>query len=394
MASVTNAFSADVTSLASGVNSALAGAFNNTNVKTASTTSTAISDPLATLQAGKVATSTPFSLTSFSNSSSAASSSTSAAGSLSAQMTGTQLSTVLDRYNLNSTNLVSTTVASATQASLVSGLLSSVASVTSSITATVGAVAKAVTSTVATVNHDVALFTAQTSALSNALGGGSIAGQYIPATTTTLLSSTGSLVNTNNSGVDSITANAIVGVANASGCTTATTYQSYSAAASALATALTTAATSGLSDLTSSLVGCSVATTPLGQTALTNAFTAASTTQIGTASTILGGIAAPLTLNTPAITSGIITNQNLTAADAASVNSVMTSLGTTTETAYSIPGPSYPSPGYLVIDSTAVSNSSSGFVDASFGDSTLTDFGSAVPMSTTSTGSLDIATYA
>jgi len=387
--SLTSALSADVTRLAKGLDSALSSVFKDTTVKTASTVTTAISDPVSSLLNSKVPTSSGFKLTSSEAGSQQISlgGSTSVFGTKAVDMIGTNLSTVMNRYNLDSVSNVAKTI---TDSNTTNGL--------KSLFSTVSSVAKTAINVVSTVNkatggalydNDTAIFLNKVSNLSSALGGKDLSTYSISSPNTSLLSSTGTTVNTNKSGIDATTANLIASVANLAGCNVPGGYSSYSTVGSSYNLATNLAAQYGMTDLLTSLLSCAMGDTSLGQTSLKNSFITATSSYVSLANLILGSINDPTTLNTSDIKSSILTNQTLSAADKSTVDSIMSQLGTTTIKAYSIDEAS--SVACPVLNTNTLLSSNSSFVNSVLGDSTITDFKTSQVLTVSSIGTLELA---
>jgi len=417
ISSITSTFGSSVTGLAAGLNSTLSGIFNNTNIASASTTATQLSDPVLTNLLKAPPVSTAFTTNSFQSGSSSVSiaGSSSAFGSLASNMIGTQLSTVMNRLNLDAVNNVGTAVTNAQATSLVSGLLTStplssslsaissiagtvlstvktVSSVVSSaetLASNVTTIANAVGNVVANPANDLAVFLGKASELTSVLGSTELSNLYLTDdfSANTLTDQNGTTVDTNGTGIDSVIANAILQIAQSSGCTTSTTsYTSTSTQASLFNVAITAASQVGLSGLVNDLVGCLTAQTTLGQAALSTAFTTSAASQIGIASTIIQAIVSPNNLNTPAVTNTLLTNPNLKASDVGTLTSVLSAIGTTATQAMSVQGIS--SNDLPVYNSNLISAVQTGVTNTIVGDSTLTDYSVGYPMSLNDTGQL------
>jgi uncharacterized membrane protein len=230
-----------------------------------------------------------------------------------------------------------------------------------------------------------------TTALGNKSGSSALSSYFVTNPSSSLINSiTGQTVNTNGSGVDATTANAIAQTILKTGCVTSVTnYSSSSVQASSFNLSLEQAALNGLADLVGGLLGCSHATTLTGQTSLGSAFTSSTNSQINIASQILASVQSPATLNTPTVTSNILSNPNLTANDVGTVNSIFNTFGTSTQKAYTDPSSS--SINYPVYDVSLFSQSQPSFLDATFNSNDFTNFLGGTPMTVGSDGTLNLA---
>jgi hypothetical protein len=404
--SLTATFSGSKTALAGGISPSLAKLFTNTNNPNTSTIVTTTSDQVKTnLINGGVAASNGFTI----SSSQAGAQSLSVAGASSSNgsglfgMTGTQLSTVINRFNLDSITQLPGAASNSLLSSKMNGLFSTLAvdagSLVSSVAGNTGLGKLLASTTTAVVAgslgltkinnpaNDRSLFSSSTSGLSSALSTSDFSSFYLTNPTTTLLDDNGNPVATNGSGVDVDTANAILSLIKLAGCDTPVTdYNSANHQASLFNLGLNLSAMNGMSDLVSNLLGCSHASTALGQQSLTTAFVSSAGVQPAVASSILGSISSKSPLNTDFIAKSIVTNPNLSAKDVGTVNGIFTQLGSTSLGAMTVP--SVTPFAVPVYDLGTISQASPSFVDGVFGDTTMTDYLSSYEMKLQSDGSL------
>ena len=397
LASVTSTFSSSVTSLASGISSAFSGAFTNTNNPATSTTTTLISDPIVSnfLQS-KTPTSSAFTVSSLNAGVQPVSvtGATAATTTLASSMTSTTLSTVLDRFNLDSASNVVSTISNSSTANQLSGLFTNLSAPTPSavtslqVTTPVTTTSTQVVSSTQSQENDLAGFLGQTSSLSQALGGQNLSSYYITNPTTSLVNSvTNTPVVTNGTSVDATTANALTQLAMQAGCTPSiTNYTSANQQASTYNTALALAAQAGLQDLVNSLLGCSQASTSTGQQSLVNAFVAAMSSQLGISSTLVAGINNPSVLNTPYVSQSLVTNPTLSASDVSTLNSLLTTIGSSSTQAMCVAGTS--SDTYPLYDLSVVSNIQPDVTNALLSDDTITNYLNGTEMTLQPTGTL------
>ena len=434
--SVSSVFGLDKSRLAKSIDSIIGNVFDDTNIKKASTTTTKISDPTATnLTAPK---SSGFLLTSLEAGSKTQSpkDSSSKFGSLSDLMTGTNISTVLDRYNLTSENTLNITLNNEAFENNKKGLFSDLSKISNFVnkaTVAVSRVSNLVTATRATVSNvinssngsnsrinavssrnpislfnnqntadrpllklasianDVSAFVGTVDNLSTALGGADLSNFYISGSrnTPTLMNQSGGLVSTRGYDIDSVTANSILGVARNSGCNVGSeNFSSYQNRASLFNVALTSAAQNGLDDLVDSLLNCSMATTSLGAQAINNSFISTVASNIETGLTILDRVVNKSSLNTPSLRESIITNPSLKASDVPTISAIMVSLGTTSTGALSVPGAGVGP--YQVLDLSIIDKSKRPVINGIMEDSVINDFLNGSDMSLLPNGTLTL----
>jgi hypothetical protein len=387
---LTKSFGVDPTGLAKGLDSALSGVFKDTNVKTASTVSTAISDPTASLLA-KLPNSAGFKLTSSEAGSQLISSSGSTTdfGSKATSLIGTNLSTVTNRFNLDSVNNIGNTITNSNLTTGLKGLFSNV----SSVVKQVGSVAKTAITISNTINrstgsslygNDTQVFLNKVGNLSSALSGTNMSQYVLSSTKNTLMDSSGTIIDTNSTGIDATTANLIASVANLAGCNIPVGYQSYSANASYFNTSLNLAVRGGMTSLVTSLVNCAMGNTTLGQQALSNSFNTSLGSVVSLASTIISKINSPESLNTANNRQTLLTNASLTASDSTLVESIFNTMGTTTVKALSVESVS--SDACPVLDYSTLTKATPSFLNGATGSSTISNFLNGKSMTLDSSG--------
>jgi hypothetical protein len=279
-------------------------------------------------------------------------------------MVGTTVSTLLNRFDLDSSaNLTSALTSSFANTQLTS-LYPAFSTTTNPVTVSISGVTSQA-------SNDYQIFTGQSQTLAETLGLTDLSSYYVPSTDT-LIDATGNLVDTGNSGISADSANALVSLLTQIGCTINASYTSASSTNSLYTAGLTTAATYGLSDIVNQLLGCSHTSTTAGSQSLITAFTAAVGSQLTTSSQILSSISTPSVLNTPDITTALLTNPNLTRSSVGTVSSVLTTLGSSPTAALSITSAS--SGSYPVYDSGLISTMNASVVSGLTGTTSLTDW--------------------
>lgn len=416
LTSITGTFTGAVNSLASGINPSLSGLFKNTNVKTAATTTTAISDPVAT-NLLKAPNASAFTIGSFQAGSQTVGSSGISVqfGTGAGTMVGTSLSTVLDRYQLDSSANLGGTITSSTASAKTGGLFSSLGSIVKSVstvvktvkqveslavntvhavestavraaTVAINSVTGAINSVERGVANDLGSFVGRTSGLTGLTGQPSSA-YFMSGSPYTLATSNGTLVNTNGSGIDANTANTISNLAGIAGCVTGgVSYTSYNELASLYNAALNLATKFSLTDLVNSLLGCNQASTVFGQQSLVSSFMTATTSSVTLATSIAGKIQSPATLNTPYVNQSIVMNPNLSAKDLSSVSVLTGAIGSTPTTGYVVPGTEFDQ--YPLYDPTVIAQANPSFTTAVTGDSTLNDYMVGFPITLDGSGQM------
>ncbi len=412
--SINSTFDKTAKGLATSVSGSLVGIFQDKNNRSASTTATNISDPVTTnLLKSKPPTSSTFKVDSLQSGSQlvtmSGSSSTFGSGDLS--MVGTNLSTLLDRFDLDAISSLPTTVASSLSSDKVNGLFTKTpTNVTSAISPKVSSGifgkslgdlnslsvnATALTGNVSDVaklsqSNDFQTFIGQTSTLTKFTGIKDVSSYFLANPDYSLVNNSGVPVDTNRSGIDAGTANSILSLLKIAGCSlTNTNYNSANLQSSIFNIGLSSAAQGGMINEVTNLLGCSQASSPLGQQSLISSFVSTIGSQLGISRTILGSIQSPSTVNTPFVRENLITNSSLTASDAPTVRSILTDIGSSVEESITLPGTTT-SP-YPVYDARLLATAQPSFVKEIMGDNTFSDFIVGVPLNINPDGKLAIA---
>lgn len=376
--SISGVFSKASNELASGIDKALSGIFKDTNVKTSSTVPTRISDPIKTnLLNSKSPISTAFKISSLESGSSASTNSSlsSVFGSNSANMVGTEITTLLNRFNIDSQDNLISKISNSAEGQAVRGLLSDVSGVTRDITNltnnvrnATNVVLRSTATAVQGVTNSLQGFLGRTNSLSN-LTGMNMSQFFVADPNNTLRNSQGNAINTRGSGVDSGVANDLLNLARTINCGVPTDfYDSLTEIDSLFRSLLAMATNFRLDDLLDNLLACNRVNSQIGQDTLVYVFEEFATEDPTSANKILTNIENKSLLSTDKIYKDIVTNPNLSTSDVGTINSIITNLGTTVQKSYTIPGISAD---VDVYDINALSKSNKGFVDNVFGDSTL-----------------------
>jgi hypothetical protein len=390
--------------LASGISNRFAGVFKNRDVSSESTVPTQISDPVSsTLLSPKRPVATSFRVTGIQAGSAPITSGTVTQGSGSRQMTGTNLLTLASRFKSDISQLKNLpgTVANVFTKQKLTGLFSNALGQVVGNAAIdlfgkseetlggflvneairrgsqfgvkqiMGQVTK--DSTKKASSNDLLEFNATVSPLAAATGSDNLSSFFVTNAAHTLIREDGSVVNTNNSGVDSTTANAILNVVRSLGCAVRDQdYMSANQADSLFGLGLLLAALEGMVDLVEDLLNCSRASSPMGQQLLGQIFGNVVGSQVGIAGSVIDKIDAPQSLNTPDLSISILTNPNLSASSKTTVDGLFTKLGTTTKDAMTVPGVSTSQ--YPVYNGALIPAINPGFTNAVFQSSTMTDY--------------------
>lgn len=382
--SISSTFDQSVKGLASGLDSALTGLFKDTNVKSASTTTTNVSDPIKTnLIATKLPASSGFKLTSFESGSQSSSSSgsTSLIGSNSGTMTSTGLSTIMDRLNFDSvnglTNGIATTKSNSSLKSLFSTVNSAVKTVRG-VSATVQAIQQVPNALAAaaqkSLSNAVQSFTGRVSSLTSLTGIDS-SGYFISTSPLGLVDQNGSSVTTTGAGTDAGTANALLSLAQLVGCDLngVNEYSSTNELDSLFNMLMSIASKQGLSSLVDSLLNCNRVTTTGGQTAIVNALLGVSNSDITITNSLLSSVSDTSVLyKNQQLANDIISNSNLTAADADAVRAALASMDYTPTEPFEI---SYTEDGTITIyDQNTLNSSEKAILDSLFDDNTFSTY--------------------
>lgn len=391
--SISGTLGSSKTGLASGISPPLSKVFTNTNIPSASNTVSRVSDPVNVLSLKNPASSA-FRVTSASPGSQTVdiSGANSKFGSGADAMTGTILSTVLNRFNLDSASNLLSSITNSFTGSKVSGLFASL-NVDPAVSAAVtGVNATDLTAFVKNntflTDNDLNNFLGNSASLNNALGGGQDFSSFFQTNNVySLINQNGQAVSTNGSGVDATTANAILGILNLAGCGIADlNYSSFFEKSSLFNLGLNLSALNGMKAEVEALLGCSHASTMSGQQSIINAFLATSGSQLEMADTVLSHVDVPSSVNNDYLNKTIVTNPRLRSTDVTTLDSVFGKLGTTTTKAVSVPTAS--SSSYPVYDVSLLSATQPSLVSGIFGDTTIVDYFNSSPMTLQKDGRL------
>lgn len=391
--SITGTFSKVSDGLASGINKALSDIFKDTNIKNASTVQTKISDPVKTnLLDTTSPLSTAFKISSLESGSlsSTNSSLNSAFGSKSGEMIGTELSTLLNRFNLDSSDNVISKITTSLQKSSINGLFSNTSNITkdlsnlsNSFNTVKSSVLNSSSTLVNSVNNELQSFIGRTNSLSN-LTNMDMSQFFVADINSSLSNSDGIITTTRGSGVDANIANDLLAIAKNISCNVPTDfYDSLTQIDSLFRSLLALATNFKLDDLLDSLLGCDRVNSLTGQESLVYVFKEFATTDLISADKILNTIENKSLLSEDKIYKDLVTNPSLKISDVGTMNSIITNLGSTIQDSYTIPGISED---VNVYDINSIYKSNSGFVNTSFGDISLTTISSGIAMSLDSSG--------
>lgn len=417
--SISSTFGGSPTSLASGIGGRLTRLFANNDVKSASTKTTLISDPVKTnLLSAKPPNSSAFKISSLEAGSQTVtmSGSSSQFGTNAGTMVGTNLSTVMNRLNLDSVGSLASGITNAQSSLAIGGLFSNAGSLVKNVVSNgivdnliggtnsiaggllvmgagevLGNLAGNATNNLIaqktkSLTNDAQSFMGRASTLGDATGT-NIISFFLADPKTSLLDQNGVAVDTNESGVDASTGNALLEIARIIGCSSSTlNYNSANEVSSLYNLVLSTATKNGMSDLIDDLLGCGLSTSDAGQVAVSNAFVSATSGIISLAGTLVDSISNKSALNTDSVKESIITNVNLKAADVGSVDYIMSAIGTTTKEAYAVNGISTDdTPVYNV---SRIASAQTSFTDAVFEDRAFTTLIGGTAMSLKPDGTL------
>jgi hypothetical protein len=394
--SISGTFSKVSSQLATGIDKALGDLFKNTNSKVGSAVNTKISDPVSTnLLTNKTPVSSAFKITGLEEASKAVSMSgiSSSFGSKAPEMVSTEISTLLNRFNLDSSNNLGKQISNSSSSKALKGLVSDVSKVTKDISnltnqfnTAKNTILNSSSTVLKTINNDLQSFVGKTSNLSNLLGINTT--QYFTAgVNNTLKDNLGNVIDTRGSGVDRNVANTLLDIARTIGCAPPVDlYDSVNEINSLFATLLATASSLRLDDLVDALLGCNQATTDAGQDSVIYTFNEVAATDPVMADKLLDSISNPALVSTEAIQRDIVTNPNLSINDISSINSITAKLGSSIPDAFSVPGISTPS--NKVYNLASIDQSSPSFVDGAFSDQSLTIVTSGKPLELSTEGYL------
>lgn len=331
--SVDGTFSSGASSLASGIDSLFSSSFQNT-VKTGSATvQTGMSDPVATLQKSLDSKTGMYKLTSTSTQAQRVSNLGSAVNADGTpNLTGTSLSTVLNRYNFSSASSILPTLMSNAKTSAVGGIYTNLMSTTSSTVSSVTSTVSSVKSATSTAFSQVAALTSLSSyiptdmqQLIGTVSAASTTGDSYVATDTE--GNVTSTVATATSGTTASLVNQINSLGSSLGCTTSYNYTSVTGNNTAYNASLYLSATQGLQSIFQELADCERSASNGSQAVMSALFGQSSGSDLGMANVILSKITSPSTVNTTANTTSLVSNPNLTSSDVSTVNSIFSTIG-------------------------------------------------------------------
>jgi len=382
--SITSTFDNSVKGLAAGLDSKLSNLFKDTNVKTAAATSTIVSDPIKTnLINAKIPASSSYKITGFEAGSQSAgmSGSSSQFGSNAASMISTSLSTVMNRFNLDSVNSLANGITNSKAEASIKGLFSTVKSVTQTVRGVAATVREiqqlpnVLSAQISrSIENNVQSFIGRASSLTS-LTGVDAGGYYLGSKSLSLTDQTGTVVNTTSSGTDANTANAILSVARLIGCDTGgvTEYSSVDELSSLYNMILSLASQQGLSSLVDSLLGCSMSSTVYGQQSVLTALNSVASTDITLTNTLISNVTDSSVLyKNQQLAKSIISNANLNGSDAAAVTAALAELSYTPTSVFEI---DISTDGTVrVYDDATLNISEKSILDNLFNDTTMSTY--------------------
>ena len=396
--------------LASSISADLKNIFRNTNNPQASDRATLISDPVATNLFKPIPpNAASFRVTSLGTNTDLSNNRTpSIFGSKDLQMIGTNSTTLIDRFNLDSITNLPRNISNDFSTNKINGLLSSskqggnrtsfsqskLGKTLSSIGSTINTVRRTVNTAVNTVNqvkqqivqtynvfnqiktqveNDVGNFIGHVSNLSNSLGNANFSSYYTQNPRYSLLDQDGNYVNTNRSGVDFQTANSIRNIVKTAGVTDYDGYYlSAHEQASSFNLGLIASSANGMLNEVNRLINLPFALTDLGQRTISNAFRIVSNTDLPMASLLSQKIQNPNQLKVSELTKSILTNDKLVATDQNLISDTLSNLGTDFQKSTSLPKISTPK--YPVYDAVFFSGIKPPVLDQLLGDKSVTNY--------------------
>lgn len=378
--SVDGTFSSGASSLASGIDGLFSSSFQNTVKSGAATVQTGMSDPVATLQKSLDSKTGMYRLTSTSTQAQRVSNLGSAVNADGTpNLTGTSLSTVLNRYNYSSASSILPTLMSNSKTSAVGGiytnLMSTASSTASSVTSTVSSVQSTtgnMFSQVASLTSLSAYIPSDMQQLIGTVSATSTTGDTYVATDTA--GNVTSTVATASSGTTASLINQLNSIGTSLGCTGSYNYTSVTGNNTAYNASLYLSATQGLQSMFQEFADCERSSSNGSQAVMSALFGQSAGSNLGMTNLILNKITSPSTVNTSANTSALVSNPNLTGSDASTVKSIFSTIGA--------------SPTATLSSSTAAG--SSNFFTSLFGAKAPTKMG-VVETSSTSVDYIDLA---
>lgn len=382
--SVSGTFGASAKGLASGISPSLSKIFDDTSTKAGSAVTTQTPDPVSS---NLLTQKPPLSSTFKVGSAVAGSQEVGMTGSISKNgsgaslMTGVGLSTLLNRFDIDSTLNILSSVVGGQQKNILGGLFGSLGGSSPSIIGINGAAQNQLSTSSLLNFNDLNSFLGKVAPLEAVTGKSDFSKFFITNSEFSLLDDQNQYVSTNGSNVDAQTANSLLEILKAVGCSITTSqYNSVFERDSIYNLGLNTAALNGMTREIQDLLGCNQASSVNGQRSISGAFVAVSGSQLGTASTILDSVENPASLNTDFINKSIVTNPNLKSVDVSLAKSVLGKIGSSPEKAMSIDSVSTAQ--YPVYDASVVRRVPVSFTDSLMGDQTLSSLlgGSSVTM--------------
>ena len=374
--------------LASGINNLFTSSFQDTVKPGAATVQTGISDPVSTLKSTLNPNTGMYTITSASLlPTQVANLGNAVLADGTPNLTGTQLGTLLDRYQFSSPSSIIPTLLSNKKTSAVGSVYQNLFSTVATVASTAGSayetyqtVSGQVSDLIAT-DGLVALVPAalQSTVMGDISGGDTyfatdVDGNVISTVSTTNTSATASLLNQINF------------AASVLGCTDSANYVSTNANNISYNSALVSAALYGLTNLLHDLVNCKLSAGSVAQGVLGTLFGHTAGSDLPTSSIILGAMAAPATANTEANQTAILTNPNLTSTDTTTVNVMFATLGGSASDYYNTPISTSDSSSY--VDLSKVGSSTPTFTNSLLGNDIYSTVNNSSPMSLDVTGNL------
>jgi len=372
------AITGPIDGLAKSLDKQLSGVFTNKTDQNAATTTTTVSDPIKTLLTKGNPTGTQgFVIKSIGGGSTAITipGINGNIGSNADLMQGVNTSSLLGRFNLDSVNGLLKSVTDFKSELNLGGLFSS----TAALVTTVRSLPNQISQTINGISTGITRYVQQASSTLQ-ISGDQALSFAITNPTGSLVDANGNAVDTHDQNVDSSLANGLLELARAVGCDVSSLpgYSSGDELASSFNALLQTATSVGLTEMVDKLLQCSYMTTPAGQLAGQGAFIQAAGTYPDLAASILNNVVATPTLAQDYLVQGVVTNNSLTAASTGDVAALMTALGTTTQTAYTL-NPTDPT-AFAIYDYSTLDSSALEFVDATFGDTSFSTYLQSEPL--------------
>jgi hypothetical protein len=420
--SLNGTLSPSTKALATGISGNFQNVFTNKNLVDASNTTRKIGDPVtANLLGAKSPLSGVFAVNGLTAGSTAISlaGATSKKGSGDGLMVGTQASTLMNRFNLDSPDRISQSASSSLGLSNLSGLFSTIKNATAqvrAVTNTVQAEVASISNVVVAAKReydaitgvvkstgdaidsltsisslkDFNQFLGDVQDVSFAVDNANLSSFYLVNSTASLINQTGAIIETYGSGVDPVTANAILDAMSRGGCKpTNSEYRSANSQLSLFNTSLNLAARYGMGQEIRDLLGCSTASTTLGQQSITTAFSSVAGSQIDVSTLLLKSVTSTEGLYTQPLGKAIVTNPNLTEKDKGKVDDLFALMGTSPIDAFTVPATA--SSRYPIFDAQTLISTTPAYLNSFLGDTTISDYFNSVELKTNSAGALTYA---